>query len=38
MFIVGVGGLGFFVVLYLIGVGVGIIGLIDDDVVSVSNL
>lgn len=36
--IVGVGGFGFFIVFYLVGVGVGIIGLVDDDEVSFSNL
>lgn len=36
--IVGVGGLGSPVSLYLTGAGIGTIGLIDDDVVSISNL
>lgn len=36
--IVGVGGLGSAVALYLIGAGIGTVGLIDDDVVSLTNL
>lgn len=36
--IVGVGGLGSPIALYLAGAGVGTIGLIDDDVVSITNL
>jgi len=36
--LVGVGGLGSAIALYLAGVGVGRIGLVDDDIVSLSNL
>jgi len=36
--LVGVGGLGSAIALYLAGVGIGHIGLVDDDVVSLSNL
>jgi len=36
--VVGVGGLGSSIALYLAGVGVGHIGIVDDDVVSLSNL
>ncbi len=38
MLIVGVGGLGSPIALYLTGAGVGCIGLVDDDVVSITNL
>ena len=36
--IVGVGGLGSPIALYLAGAGIGTIGLIDDDLVSLNNL
>ena len=36
--LVGVGGLGSPISLYLVGAGIGVLGLVDDDVVSVTNL
>lgn len=36
--IVGAGGLGSPIALYLCGAGVGILGIIDDDIVNISNL
>lgn len=38
MLIIGLGGLGIFVALYLAGVGVGTLVLVDDDDVYLSNL
>lgn len=38
MLVIGVGGLGFLVLFYLVVVGVGIIGVVDDDEVDNFNL